>query len=167
MVPRPSSGELWGLHLMPPRILVDCCLPNGDFLFTFMFLLFFQCVTYLCASNMKINLNHLIIYLNLVCSVVFIQHLFPACVTDVLLHYLQCVPLFVLCIFAFALFSCGQSLYFFTRDDGEPGVSQRNSSHQHKAAALHRGQEVSSLPPAAGTPSSSSLCTPSSLPVMD
>ncbi|XP_043954073.1 phosphatidylinositol 4,5-bisphosphate 3-kinase catalytic subunit alpha isoform-like isoform X2 [Gambusia affinis] len=29
MVPRPSSGELWGLHLMPPRILVDCCLPNG------------------------------------------------------------------------------------------------------------------------------------------
>uniref|UniRef100_A0A3B4Y8E4 Phosphatidylinositol 4,5-bisphosphate 3-kinase catalytic subunit alpha isoform n=1 Tax=Seriola lalandi dorsalis TaxID=1841481 RepID=A0A3B4Y8E4_SERLL len=29
MAPRPSSGELWGLHLMPPRILVDCCLPNG------------------------------------------------------------------------------------------------------------------------------------------
>ncbi|XP_067828170.1 phosphatidylinositol 4,5-bisphosphate 3-kinase catalytic subunit alpha isoform isoform X3 [Heptranchias perlo] len=29
MPPRPSSGELWGLHLMPPRILVDCCLPNG------------------------------------------------------------------------------------------------------------------------------------------
>uniref|UniRef100_A0A8P4G396 Phosphatidylinositol-4,5-bisphosphate 3-kinase n=1 Tax=Dicentrarchus labrax TaxID=13489 RepID=A0A8P4G396_DICLA len=29
MTPRPSSGELWGLHLMPPRILVDCCLPNG------------------------------------------------------------------------------------------------------------------------------------------
>ena len=29
MVPKPSSGELWGLHLMPPRILVDCCLPNG------------------------------------------------------------------------------------------------------------------------------------------
>uniref|UniRef100_H2M7Z5 phosphatidylinositol-4,5-bisphosphate 3-kinase n=1 Tax=Oryzias latipes TaxID=8090 RepID=H2M7Z5_ORYLA len=29
MPPRPSSGELWGLHLMPPRILVDCLLPNG------------------------------------------------------------------------------------------------------------------------------------------
>ncbi|XP_007440306.1 phosphatidylinositol 4,5-bisphosphate 3-kinase catalytic subunit alpha isoform-like isoform X1 [Python bivittatus] len=29
MPPRPSSGELWGLHLMPPRIMVDCCLPNG------------------------------------------------------------------------------------------------------------------------------------------
>ncbi|KAG2468424.1 PK3CA kinase, partial [Polypterus senegalus] len=29
MPPRPSSGELWGLHLMPPRILVDCCLPNS------------------------------------------------------------------------------------------------------------------------------------------
>lgn len=29
MAPRPSSGELWGLHLMPPRIQVDCCLPNG------------------------------------------------------------------------------------------------------------------------------------------
>ena len=29
MSPRPSSGELWGIHLMPPRILVDCCLPNG------------------------------------------------------------------------------------------------------------------------------------------
>ncbi|XP_061618955.1 phosphatidylinositol 4,5-bisphosphate 3-kinase catalytic subunit alpha isoform isoform X5 [Phyllopteryx taeniolatus] len=29
MAPRPSSGELWGLHLMPPCILVDCCLPNG------------------------------------------------------------------------------------------------------------------------------------------
>lgn len=31
MPPRPSSGELWGLHLMPPRIMVDCCLPNGMF----------------------------------------------------------------------------------------------------------------------------------------
>ncbi|XP_029684009.1 phosphatidylinositol 4,5-bisphosphate 3-kinase catalytic subunit alpha isoform isoform X3 [Takifugu rubripes] len=29
MPPRPSSGELWGIHLMPPRILVDCLLPNG------------------------------------------------------------------------------------------------------------------------------------------
>ncbi|XP_035996739.1 phosphatidylinositol 4,5-bisphosphate 3-kinase catalytic subunit alpha isoform isoform X1 [Fundulus heteroclitus] len=29
MPPRPSSGELWGLHLMPPRIHVDCLLPNG------------------------------------------------------------------------------------------------------------------------------------------
>ncbi|KAJ3599094.1 hypothetical protein NHX12_033057 [Muraenolepis orangiensis] len=29
MAPRPSSGELWGIHLMPPRILVDCLLPNG------------------------------------------------------------------------------------------------------------------------------------------
>uniref|UniRef100_A0AAJ7WKG1 phosphatidylinositol-4,5-bisphosphate 3-kinase n=1 Tax=Petromyzon marinus TaxID=7757 RepID=A0AAJ7WKG1_PETMA len=29
MPPRPSSGELWGLHLMPPRIVVDCLLPNG------------------------------------------------------------------------------------------------------------------------------------------
>ncbi|XP_029436300.1 phosphatidylinositol 4,5-bisphosphate 3-kinase catalytic subunit alpha isoform-like isoform X4 [Rhinatrema bivittatum] len=29
MAPRPSSGELWGLHLMPPRIMVDCCIPNG------------------------------------------------------------------------------------------------------------------------------------------
>nr|XP_033780829.1 phosphatidylinositol 4,5-bisphosphate 3-kinase catalytic subunit alpha isoform-like isoform X4 [Geotrypetes seraphini] len=29
MPPRPSSGELWGLHLMPPRIMVDCCIPNG------------------------------------------------------------------------------------------------------------------------------------------
>lgn len=34
MAPRPSSGELWGLHLMPPRILVDCCLPNGTTLLT-------------------------------------------------------------------------------------------------------------------------------------
>uniref|UniRef100_A0A3B3V7H2 phosphatidylinositol-4,5-bisphosphate 3-kinase n=1 Tax=Poecilia latipinna TaxID=48699 RepID=A0A3B3V7H2_9TELE len=37
MVPRPSSGELWGLHLMPPRILVDCCLPNGDILYAIFF----------------------------------------------------------------------------------------------------------------------------------
>ncbi|TNN54343.1 Phosphatidylinositol 4,5-bisphosphate 3-kinase catalytic subunit alpha isoform [Liparis tanakae] len=29
MPPRPSSGELWGMHLMPPSILVDCLLPNG------------------------------------------------------------------------------------------------------------------------------------------
>ncbi|KAK2090739.1 Phosphatidylinositol 4,5-bisphosphate 3-kinase catalytic subunit alpha isoform [Saguinus oedipus] len=29
MPPRPSSGELWGIHLMPPRILVECLLPNG------------------------------------------------------------------------------------------------------------------------------------------
>uniref|UniRef100_A0A8C9WA18 Phosphatidylinositol 3-kinase catalytic subunit type 3 n=1 Tax=Scleropages formosus TaxID=113540 RepID=A0A8C9WA18_SCLFO len=29
MPPRPSSGELWGIHLMPPRIFVDCLLPNG------------------------------------------------------------------------------------------------------------------------------------------
>lgn len=29
MPPRPSSGELWGIHLMPPKILVDCLLPNG------------------------------------------------------------------------------------------------------------------------------------------
>ncbi|XP_006787079.1 phosphatidylinositol 4,5-bisphosphate 3-kinase catalytic subunit alpha isoform-like [Neolamprologus brichardi] len=29
MAPRPSSGELWGMHLMPPSILVDCLLPNG------------------------------------------------------------------------------------------------------------------------------------------
>lgn len=29
MPPRPSSGELWGMHLMPPNILVDCLLPNG------------------------------------------------------------------------------------------------------------------------------------------
>ncbi|XP_070560481.1 phosphatidylinositol 4,5-bisphosphate 3-kinase catalytic subunit alpha isoform-like [Ptychodera flava] len=25
----PSSGELWGLHLMPPKIVVDCLLPTG------------------------------------------------------------------------------------------------------------------------------------------
>uniref|UniRef100_H2SAV4 Phosphatidylinositol-4,5-bisphosphate 3-kinase catalytic subunit alpha n=1 Tax=Takifugu rubripes TaxID=31033 RepID=H2SAV4_TAKRU len=29
MPPRPSSGELWGMHLMPPSILVECLLPNG------------------------------------------------------------------------------------------------------------------------------------------
>ncbi|XP_043926378.1 phosphatidylinositol 4,5-bisphosphate 3-kinase catalytic subunit alpha isoform [Protopterus annectens] len=29
MPPRPSSGELWGIHLMPPKIYVDCLLPNG------------------------------------------------------------------------------------------------------------------------------------------
>uniref|UniRef100_A0A4W5PJ28 Phosphatidylinositol-4,5-bisphosphate 3-kinase catalytic subunit alpha n=1 Tax=Hucho hucho TaxID=62062 RepID=A0A4W5PJ28_9TELE len=29
MPPRPSSGELWGMHLMPPSIMVDCLLPNG------------------------------------------------------------------------------------------------------------------------------------------
>uniref|UniRef100_A0A8C6XAR2 Phosphatidylinositol 4,5-bisphosphate 3-kinase catalytic subunit alpha isoform n=1 Tax=Naja naja TaxID=35670 RepID=A0A8C6XAR2_NAJNA len=29
MPPRPSSGELWGMHLMPPKILVECLLPNG------------------------------------------------------------------------------------------------------------------------------------------
>uniref|UniRef100_A0A8C7V0H6 phosphatidylinositol-4,5-bisphosphate 3-kinase n=1 Tax=Oncorhynchus mykiss TaxID=8022 RepID=A0A8C7V0H6_ONCMY len=29
MPPRPSSGELWGMHLMPPSIQVDCLLPNG------------------------------------------------------------------------------------------------------------------------------------------
>uniref|UniRef100_A0A8C6NS94 phosphatidylinositol-4,5-bisphosphate 3-kinase n=1 Tax=Nothobranchius furzeri TaxID=105023 RepID=A0A8C6NS94_NOTFU len=29
MPPRPSSGELWGMHLMPPSILVDCLLPHG------------------------------------------------------------------------------------------------------------------------------------------
>ncbi|XP_054624028.1 phosphatidylinositol 4,5-bisphosphate 3-kinase catalytic subunit alpha isoform isoform X2 [Dunckerocampus dactyliophorus] len=29
MPPRPSSGELWGMHLMPPSIKVDCLLPNG------------------------------------------------------------------------------------------------------------------------------------------
>ncbi|CAB1331956.1 unnamed protein product [Coregonus sp. 'balchen'] len=29
MPPRPSSGEFWGIHLMPPRIFVDCLLPNG------------------------------------------------------------------------------------------------------------------------------------------
>ena len=28
MPPRPSSGELWGIHLMP-RLLVECLLPNG------------------------------------------------------------------------------------------------------------------------------------------
>ncbi len=25
----PSSGELWGHHLMPQAVLVDCLLPNG------------------------------------------------------------------------------------------------------------------------------------------
>ena len=25
----PSSGELWGHHLMPQMIVVDCLLPNG------------------------------------------------------------------------------------------------------------------------------------------
>ena len=25
----PSSGELWGHHLMPQLVLVDCLLPNG------------------------------------------------------------------------------------------------------------------------------------------
>lgn len=25
----PSSGELWGHHVMPPMIVVDCLLPNG------------------------------------------------------------------------------------------------------------------------------------------
>lgn len=29
MPPRPSSGELWGMHLMPPSFKVDCLLPNG------------------------------------------------------------------------------------------------------------------------------------------
>ncbi|CAB1325859.1 unnamed protein product [Coregonus sp. 'balchen'] len=29
MPPRPSSGELWGMHLMPPSIQVDFLLPNG------------------------------------------------------------------------------------------------------------------------------------------
>lgn len=25
----PSSGELWGHHVMPSSVLVDCLLPNG------------------------------------------------------------------------------------------------------------------------------------------
>ena len=25
----PSSGELWGHHLMPQLVIVDCLLPNG------------------------------------------------------------------------------------------------------------------------------------------
>ena len=25
----PSSGELWGHHLMPPLLSLDCLLPNG------------------------------------------------------------------------------------------------------------------------------------------
>ncbi|XP_077998309.1 phosphatidylinositol 4,5-bisphosphate 3-kinase catalytic subunit alpha isoform-like [Glandiceps talaboti] len=28
----PSSGELWGLHLMPPKVGVDCLLPTGIFI---------------------------------------------------------------------------------------------------------------------------------------
>ncbi|XP_077865458.1 phosphatidylinositol 4,5-bisphosphate 3-kinase catalytic subunit alpha isoform-like, partial [Saccoglossus kowalevskii] len=45
----PSSGELWGLHLMPPRVAVDCLLPTG-------ILITLECLREATLASIKIHL---------------------------------------------------------------------------------------------------------------